>query len=55
MKFMDIESGAFIALGFVEDKLYCVMLKDESVITLYRKDEKKRLNSRIRRGRWKCS
>ncbi len=41
MKFMDIESGAFIALGFFEDKLYCVMLKDESVITLYRKDEKK--------------
>ncbi len=49
----DNEKQSTVYLIDVGGKLFSIVVKEGMVITIYRTDEKK-LNSRIRSGRWNC-
>ena len=50
---IDTKKQSTIYIFRKSGKLYSIVVKEETVITVYRTDEK-RLSSRSRSGRWNC-
>ena len=49
----DNERNSVVYVLYIGEMLFSVVVKENTVITIYRTDEKK-LYSRIRSGRWNC-